>query len=219
MSSFNQRYYEWQMKCLKIIKLKRKQKIKKRLVVCVTIINELEKMKTRQYSKKRYWVAPIFEDRKLHGFYHAIFPNIILEDSTFKNYFRMSATQFEDLLQIVGPHLNKQTCFREPISAPECLCLTLRYLAGGDSMRSISYQYLVGVTTVSNIIHDTCHVIWSLIHKEVLPSTLSKKDWLRIADEFETKWNFNHCIGAIDGKHVVIQVKSVNTLFLILFFN
>lgn len=201
----NQRYYEWQRECLKIINLKRRLKKKKRQMICIAVIHELEKMEKRQYTKKRYWVAPLFKNRKMHGFYHAIFPNIILEDSTFRNYFRMTAIQLEELLQIVGPSLSKQiTSFREPISAPERLCLTLRYLAAGDSMKSISYQYLIGVTTVSNIISDTCNVIWNCIHEEVLPSTLSQGDWLRIADEFEEKWNFPHCIGAIDGKHVVI---------------
>ena len=30
-------------------------------------------------------------------------------------------------------------------------------------------------------------------------------DWLEIADEFKTKWNYPCCIGALDGKHVAIQ--------------
>lgn len=28
----------------------------------------------------------------------------------------------------------------------------------------------------------------------------------KIATEFEEKWNFPNCIGAINGKHVIIQV-------------
>lgn len=77
-------------------------------------------------------------------------------------------------------------------------------MASGDSMTSISYQYLIGLTTVSKIIEETCNAIWNCLVKEVLPSCLKEQDWLDIANEFEVKWNFNHCIGAIDGKHVLI---------------
>lgn len=34
----------------------------------------------------------------------------------------------------------------------------------------------------------------------------SKDAWIMIAEDFEALWNFPHCIGAIDGKHVVIEV-------------
>jgi hypothetical protein len=35
------------------------------------------------------------------------------------------------------------------------------------------------------------------------PSTTEK--WLEISREFDQQWNFPHCLGAIDGKHVVLQ--------------
>ena len=31
------------------------------------------------------------------------------------------------------------------------------------------------------------------------------QDWQRIEHRFSTQWNYPNCIGAIDGKHVVIQ--------------
>jgi len=40
----------------------------------------------------------------------------------------------------------------------------------------------------------------------VLPPSLTKEDWLRIAADFEHRCNFPHCIGALDGKHIVLQV-------------
>lgn len=33
----------------------------------------------------------------------------------------------------------------------------------------------------------------------------STEQWLNIAQQFEEKWNYPHCLGAIDGKHCVLQ--------------
>lgn len=33
----------------------------------------------------------------------------------------------------------------------------------------------------------------------------TEEEWQKVADNFEKKWDFPHCVGAIDGKHVVIQ--------------
>lgn len=84
----------------------------------------------------------------------------------------------------------------------------IRYLATGDCLTSISYQYLVGFTTASNIINETCQVIWNCLYKKVLPYPLETPDWLEISKEFDRQWQFPHCIGAADGKHIQIQVHK-----------
>ena len=33
----------------------------------------------------------------------------------------------------------------------------------------------------------------------------SAEEWLDIAKKFKEKWNFPHCLGAVDGKHIVMQ--------------
>lgn len=33
----------------------------------------------------------------------------------------------------------------------------------------------------------------------------NETEWTEIAEEFETKWNFSHCIGSCDGKHIAIE--------------
>ncbi|XP_018317135.1 uncharacterized protein [Mycetomoellerius zeteki] len=170
-------------------------------------MQKLQENEKRSYKKKQYWVAPYLKDRPEHSFYHVSIPKLTIEDGVrFHNYFRMSATQMEELLLIVGPLLIKETVIREPIQPKERLAITLRYLASGDSMVSMSYQYLVGVTTVCHIIRETCEAIWNSLYPLVLPPALSEKDWLEIANDFEELSNFAHCIGAIDGKHVTIQV-------------
>lgn len=39
----------------------------------------------------------------------------------------------------------------------------------------------------------------------MLQVTETEDYWLEIAKDFETKWQFSHCLGAIDGKHIIIE--------------
>ena len=41
---------------------------------------------------------------------------------------------------------------------------------------------------------------------EMPPPT--KEDWIQIEERFCTRWNFPNCIGALDGKHIVIQAPN-----------
>ncbi|XP_024893227.1 uncharacterized protein LOC112468333 [Temnothorax curvispinosus] len=181
--------------------------------------------KKRSYSRKRFWVSPICSQREKHGFFKAILPSLQLEHLGFYNYFRMFSTKMEELLTLVGEDLKKQNCIRKPIPPAQRLALTLRFLASGDSMTSMHYQYLVGVTTASNIINTTCAVLWKKLQPLCMPAELKKEQWFAIEKDFKEKWNFPHCIGAIDGKHVwlynaqirlaqcILTTKIVTALF------
>ena len=91
----------------------------------------------------------------------------------------------------------------------ERLCITLWYLSNGDAQLSIASSFRVSPPSVSRIISETCNVMWDEICKRGyldVPDTEFK--WRRIAMEFEEKWNFPHCLGCIDGKHVVMQAPA-----------
>ncbi|EZA48052.1 hypothetical protein X777_14409, partial [Ooceraea biroi] len=56
--------------------------------------------------------------------------------------------QFDCLLGLIGPYITKQeTILRTPIPAITRLAVTLRYLACGDRMVSLSYQFRIGQST------------------------------------------------------------------------
>ena len=119
---------------------------------------------------------------------------------------RMSPDRFEYLLSLVAPLITKKdTRMRKAIGPAERLSLTLHYLAYGDSQQSNSFAYRIGRSAVSKIIRETCDAIWAVLHEEYLKPRSSSQEWKEIAHEFQRLWNFPHCVGAINGKHVAIQ--------------
>jgi hypothetical protein len=37
---------------------------------------------------------------------------------------------------------------------------------------------------------------------------LTTEEWLKCSENFYKQWNFSHCVGALDGKHIVIQAPA-----------
>ena len=93
----------------------------------------------------------------------------------------------------------------ETISPAERLKITLRDLATGDSQQSQSFNFRVGRGTVYHTIRDTCEEIWKALKDTFLKVPESMEDWIRISNEFESQWNFPHCFGCLDRKHIALQ--------------
>lgn len=74
-------------------------------------------------------------------------------------------------------------------------------------MSSIAFAYRCGRNTVSMIISETYESLWDVLENELFEP--SQYRWKDIAKDFEDYWNFPHCIGALDGKHVNIKVMYI----------
>lgn len=74
----------------------------------------------------------------------------------------------------------------------------------GDSYKTIAFSYRLGHSTVQNIVLEVCNAINNNLLSEFIP-TPNQCDWKKIAKDFWTMWNFPNCLGALDGKHVVIE--------------
>ena len=126
-------------------------------------------------------------------------------------YLRMTKETFDLLLRVVTPYL---TCRRyvsgtRPGIAPaEKLALTLRFLATGNSQILLSFNFRMGRATVSRVSHETCHTIWDALVDDYLKFTQSVEEWKAISQQFWKSWNFPNCLGAIDGKHIIIQAPN-----------
>ena len=95
---------------------------------------------------------------------------------------------------------------RESIGPSERLTVTLRYCLTGDAQITTSASYRISQSTVCRIITETCDAIWTVLMRESFLTCPSKEgEWKEKSQSFENKWNFPHVIGALDGKHIVMQ--------------
>lgn len=86
-----------------------------------------------------------------------------------------------------------------------CILIFCRFLATGESFRSLAFSYRVGATTVGNIVAECCNLLWSELSPIHMRFPENPEDWEMIAANFNSKWDFPHCLGALDGKHVVLK--------------
>jgi len=59
-------------------------------------------------------------------------------------------------------------------------------------------------STVSGIVKEVCEAFWENLQPTVMPEP-NEEIWRALENVFKEKWNFPHCVAAIDGKHVRIK--------------
>lgn len=82
-----------------------------------------------------------------------------------------------------------------------------RYLATGESFKSLSFTFRMGATTVGIIVKETVEVIWNILQPVHVPVP-TEDDFIKISADYMDIWNFPNCVGALDGKHVKIKCPS-----------
>lgn len=81
----------------------------------------------------------------------------------------MSGCEFDSLLAKVSPIISKlDTNMRKAITANTRLAITLRFLATGDSYRSLMFFFRVPHNTISRIVSETCNAIYAVLKDEYL---------------------------------------------------
>lgn len=87
----------------------------------------------------------------------------------FANFLRLSYNEFDFLLDLVKPLIEKNnTKMRKAICAGERLALTLRYLATGDSFKSLQFLFRIPQSTISTIIPEVLNAIYVVLKDNYL---------------------------------------------------
>ena len=164
-------------------RLQRMSKKKKLLVMLMMMLDNDEYV---EHGERKYWIRQWVARRQERGAYNTIFRELALEDSSgFADYMRMPHCKFIELLNIIGPSIQKKdTPMRMSIPPGERLALTLRYLATGESFQSLSFQFRIGKSTIAEIVLDVCTAIINTLKEKYLKTPDSEEKWHEIADLF-----------------------------------
>lgn len=126
--------------------------------------------KPKNEKKSREWVRDWVEKRSTEGCYVKLLQELREnQPKLYKNFVRMSAADFDFLLGLVGPLIQKKdTVMRKSIPVGERLALTLRFLATGESFMSLQYTFRIPQCTISSIIPEVCDAIYMVLKEEYM---------------------------------------------------
>jgi hypothetical protein len=121
---------------------------------------EEEEGKLRLRKKRSTWVRPWVQRRKDLGA-EVLLKELREEDqSAYRNIMRMSPEKFDELFLMVQCSITKNdTHMRAAVPAKLKLEVTLRFLASGDSLTSLSYFFRVPVPTISQFLPSVLEAI------------------------------------------------------------
>lgn len=157
-----------------------------------------------------HWVHPFYRNRRENGFENYLAPMILnnefgkTDHISFHSFFRMTHETFLVVCATLEDRLNtNQSSLRnDTLSVQEKVAVTLRFLATGNSYRSLELLFLISSKTISKIIVEVCDSIIDLMGPQFMKLPATETEWLKIASEFQNKRGLPHCLGALDGKHI-----------------
>lgn len=125
---------------------------------CVVVLSEELQSILR---RSRVWVKNWVGRRDELGATATLFRELATEDPLdFKRHLRMSVEKFEELLQMVEPTIRRESSpMRKPLTPRQKLETTLRFLASGDSLQSLSLLFRIPATTISSFLPEVMTAI------------------------------------------------------------
>lgn len=123
----------------------------------------------------------------------------------FRENFRISRTTFEYLLDSLNlqDKLPAHSYGREKITPKHALLITIWYLANMETFRQISDRFNVSRSAAHTCINKVVSALVDISGDYI--KWPSREESTDIVENFKTKQNVNHVIGAIDGCHINIK--------------
>ena len=108
---------------------------------------------------------------------------------SFKNFVRIDPDTFNQMVEDLTPRLQKKTTNRrKPMCTGLKLAITLRYLATGDSYKSLAYGFRVAPNTIVTVVADVCQGIYNYYHEAVFKCPTTAEEWNEMSKGFSDRW-------------------------------
>ncbi|CAH1982557.1 unnamed protein product [Acanthoscelides obtectus] len=98
----------------------------------------------------------------------------------------MKSADFEYLINQIGHEIGKKTTpFRDPIPVRE----------------SLSYIFQFSTQSISVVVPEVCDALIACLSDKIkVPKR--QEEWPQVANDIDRMWNYPHCCGSIDLKHI-----------------
>ena len=184
------------------LRLQRRRRQEEQIIAALAVPD----LQPEERRRRTVWVKLWLLRRHTLGHYDTLMQELMREaKGDFKAFLRIEPAMFRELLDRLTPRISKHQDCRPGLEAGLRLAITLRFLATGNSYHSLAFSFKVAPNTISNLVPEVCRAIVVEYVAEVLHTPSTPEEWREVANGFSSRWNYHHCIGAIDGKHVAIK--------------
>ena len=161
----------------------------------------------RRRAVRRVWTREWLLRRELYGDFENLLAELHREDAQgFKSFIRITPELFQEMVEKITPIVKKETTkLRKPLPVGLKLAVTLRFLATGNSYSSLQFSFRTSKSAISRFVPVVCQALIDCYKQDTLQCPTTPEGWKEVAAAFSRKWNYNNCLGALDGKHVAMK--------------
>lgn len=140
---------------------------KKAAAVLIILASGYLSLMTQSPKLRRWWVRPWLEEKDAG--LKLVKREFKRDAEQFKKFLRMPESIFEKVLKLVAHRIaKKNTNFRDAVSPRDKLIVTLRFLATGESYRSLMYNFRISESTISLFVPVVCREIYEALKDDYL---------------------------------------------------